>query len=227
MTGDPVTVEVTDLSGMALNGPVVDDVARALVAGLLVRAVPGAAEILLTDELADRLLPGVLPDRALRRCDSSDDMARVVEAERIARTRRLAVVDAPDAIRFRHENPENPLPLLLVLLDWCRPNRSDGGRRCSPTPPASASPSSSSATAARHRPPRPRRQGDRHRPRRARAARTLDGVALYRLRADEAVELLGAVNDANHEPDEDDPDWAEPHASITPLTTAANDLRQR
>ena len=37
------------------------------------------------------------------------------------------------------------------------------------------------------------------------------------MRPDEAAELLGAVNDANHEPDEDDPDWTEPQGSITPL----------
>jgi hypothetical protein len=33
----------------------------------------------------------------------------------------MASVEAPDAARFRHENPENPLPLLLVLLDTVPP----------------------------------------------------------------------------------------------------------
>jgi len=115
--GAAVTVEVTHLSGLALIGPIVDDVTRALVAGLLVRAVPGATEILLTAETADRLLPGLTADRAVRRVEDNDQVARVVEAERIARSRRIAGVDAPDAATFRHDNPENPLPLLLVLLD--------------------------------------------------------------------------------------------------------------
>ena len=114
---EPVTVEPTDLSGVALCGPSTDDIARALVAGLLVRAEPGAVEVLHTAALADRLLPGLGPDRAIRRVKSTDDVARAVEAERIARTRRLDAADAPDAACFREENPENPLPLLVVLLD--------------------------------------------------------------------------------------------------------------
>ncbi|MGH2466120.1 MAG: LysM peptidoglycan-binding domain-containing protein, partial [Candidatus Limnocylindrales bacterium] len=60
--GAPLTVEVTDLSGLALTGPSADPVARALLAALLVRAGPRAAELLLTDELAERLLPGLDPN---------------------------------------------------------------------------------------------------------------------------------------------------------------------
>jgi DNA-binding SARP family transcriptional activator len=216
--GAPVTVEVTDLSGVAMTGAVVDDVARALVAGLLVRAVPGATEILQTGGLADRLLPGVLDERSLRRCDSTDDMARTVEAERVARTRRLDSVDAADATSFRHDNPENPLPLLLVLLDSV-PAESHGRWSAlladaprlgitvlflddSPLATTRIELDANGTVTAL----------DSHS-----ATRTIDGAALYRLRPDEAAELLGAVNDANREPDDDDPDWAEPQGSITPL----------
>jgi DNA-binding SARP family transcriptional activator len=216
--GAPVTIEVTDLSGVAMTGVVVDDVARALVAGLLVRAVPGATEILLTDELADRILPGVLDDRSLRRCDSTDDMARTVEAERIARTRRLVSADAPDAIRFRHDNPENPLPLLVVLLNSL-PAESHGrwmalladAPRLGITviflddSPLATTRIELDAT------------GTVTILDSVSATRALDGAALYRLQPDETGELLGAVNDANRQPDEDDPDWTEPQGSITPL----------
>jgi DNA-binding SARP family transcriptional activator len=45
------------------------------------------------------------------------------------------------------------------------------------------------------------------------------------LRPDEAAELLGAASDANRESDEDDPNWAEPHGSITPLHNNGDDLQ--
>src|SRR6185437_12315627 len=70
--GRPVVVEMTELSGIALCGPGIDDITRAVVAGLLVRAGPGAAEVLLTADLAERLLPGLRPDPAIRRVETTD-----------------------------------------------------------------------------------------------------------------------------------------------------------
>ncbi|MGH9055266.1 MAG: LysM peptidoglycan-binding domain-containing protein, partial [Acidimicrobiales bacterium] len=64
--GQTVTVEITELSGVALAGPAVDDIARAVLTALVVRAGRGAAEVLLTAEVADRLLPGLGPDLAVR-----------------------------------------------------------------------------------------------------------------------------------------------------------------
>ena len=116
-SGEVVTVELTDLSGVALDGPAVDHVVRALLATLLVRAEPGAAEVLLTDDLAGRLLPGLGASRTVRRAATADQAARAVESERVARSRRFEAAGAADAAQFRVENPENPLPLLLVLLD--------------------------------------------------------------------------------------------------------------
>lgn len=115
--GETLSAEVIDLSGTALSGPAVDDVARALLTGLLVRAGPGAAEVLLTDALAGRLLPGAPSNRAIRTVPTPDGVARLVEAERIARARRLDAVGATDAGHFRRDNPEHPLPVLLVLAD--------------------------------------------------------------------------------------------------------------
>jgi DNA-binding SARP family transcriptional activator len=216
--GTPVTVEVADVSGIALTGPTVDDVARALVAGLLVRAIPGATEILLTDEVAVRLLPGLDPDRAVRRVEDAARAARVMESERIGRTRRLVSVDAPDAVAFRHDNPENPLPLLLLLLDevpaeslgrWAAlladaPRLGIAVVFLAESPLATARLDLDTAGTATLV------GGDE-------ASRSLDGVTLYRLRADEAAEMLAAVNDANHEADEDAADLTEPPGSITPL----------
>ncbi|MHB1850512.1 MAG: BTAD domain-containing putative transcriptional regulator, partial [Acidimicrobiales bacterium] len=124
--GRSVACDITDLSGVALCGPVADDVARALLCGLVVRAGPGAAEVLCTGALAGRLLPGLGPLPAIRQVTTPEDMARAVEAERIARARRLEAASAPDAKRFRAEHPENPLPLLLVLADG--PSAASAGR---------------------------------------------------------------------------------------------------
>lgn len=203
--GETVTVELTDLSGIALCGSSTDDIARALVAGLLVRADPGAVEVLLTTALADRLLPGLGPDRAIRRAKTLDDVARAVEAETIARTRRLDAADASDAPRFREENPENPLPLLVVLLDSV-PDESRGRWSAllagasrlgiavvflddSPvTTGRLAVDASRTVTDAEPHP----------------LAERLGGVQLFGLRADEAAELLGSVTDANRAADDDD-----------------------
>jgi DNA-binding SARP family transcriptional activator len=115
--GMAVTIEVTDFSGIALVGSATDDIVRALLAALLVRAGPGAAEVVLTADLFDRLLPGLGTVPAIRGVQGIDDVARIVEIETIARTRRLDAAEASDASIFRAENPENPLPLLVVFVE--------------------------------------------------------------------------------------------------------------
>ena len=225
--GVAVTIEVTELSGVALQGPPVDDVARALVAGLLVRAVPGASEVLLTDALADRLFPGLGPDRSLRRVDSLDHLARVVEAERIGRARRLASVDAPDAVRFRHDNPENPLPLLVVPIDDV-PGESRGRWAAL----LADAPRLGIAVVLLDDTPIATGRLDLDADgfvlgAVGQGATLVDGVALYRLRADEVVELLGAVNDARRDADEVDLDPAEPQGSLTALHRDDGPTRSR
>jgi DNA-binding SARP family transcriptional activator len=116
-SGTTVSIEATDLSGVAFDGAVTDEVLRALISALVVHAGPGAAEVALTASLTERLLPRLSVLRAIRETQDADGVARVVEAEAIARTRRLDAVEAPDAQTFRAQNPENPLPLLLALVE--------------------------------------------------------------------------------------------------------------
>jgi DNA-binding SARP family transcriptional activator/LysM repeat protein len=203
--GATVTVETTDLSGIALCGQATDDIARALVASLLVRAGPGAAEVFLTARLAERLLPGLGPDAAIRRAKAPDDLARAVEAEMIARTRRFDAAEARDAMSYREANPENPLPLLVVFLDEV-PDDSigrwaalvGGSSRLGISvvflghSPAAIGRLSvdASRTVTDADPPAP--------------ARHLAGARLFGLRADEAVALLDAVADSLAEEDTDD-----------------------
>ena len=203
--GATVTVETTDLSGIALCGQATDDIARALVASLLVRAGPGAFEVLLSVRLAERLLPGLGPDAAIRRAKASDDLARAVEAEMIARTRRLDAVEAIDAMSYREANPENPLPLLVVLLDDVHDDSIGrwaalvgGSARLGiavvflgDSPAAIGRLSADASRTVTHADP-------------PALAEHLAGAQLFGLRADEAVELRGAVADSLDEEDPDD-----------------------
>ncbi|MHB8434422.1 MAG: BTAD domain-containing putative transcriptional regulator, partial [Acidimicrobiales bacterium] len=213
--GRSVACDITDLSGVALCGPVADDVARALLAGLVVRAGPGAAEVLCTDVLAGRLLPRLGPLPAIRQVQTPEDLARAVEAARIARTRRLEGAGTPDAKRFRAEHPENPLPLLLVLAD--APSDATAGRWAalragapplgiaviflSDTPAASGRvvlDDTRAVTGAE-----PAALADRFR-----------GAELFGLRADEAVELLGVLADAAGAGSDSEQTGAGEHAGV-------------
>ena len=104
--GATITVEMTELSGVAFRGDAAHDIVRALLAGVLVGAAPGAAEVLMTVELADQLLPGLRPSPVLRRATSDADLARAVHAEMIGRARRLdaaGALDSPASARLTHE----------------------------------------------------------------------------------------------------------------------------
>jgi DNA-binding SARP family transcriptional activator len=203
-----ITVEINDLSGIALVGPASFDIARAIVAGLLVRAGPGAAEVILTSNLAERLLPGLVADRSVRLATTIDKAARSVQAERIARTRRLDNVGASDAASFRAANPENPHPALLVLLDelpddaigrWAA--LVDGAARLGiavlflgDTPAATGHLVTDASRTVTHIDRQP-------------VSQDLSASQLYGLRAEEAVELLAAVTESyeGEEPDDDLP----------------------
>ena len=212
-----VTIELTDLSGVALAGPGVDDVTRALVTALLVRAEPGAAEVLLTDDLAERLLPGLDPNRAIRRVATTDQAARAVESERVARSRRFEAAGAADAAQFRAENPENPLPLLLVLLDalpaeslgrWAAlvadaPRLSIAVIFLAPSPIATGQLRMDAGRRVLDAAPADRLGG-------------LLGAQLFGLRADEATEVLAAVTEAAGEGDLDEDPFAT-NATVIPL----------
>jgi DNA-binding SARP family transcriptional activator len=217
--GESVTVEITDLSGIALCGPATDDIARALVAGLVVRAGPGAAEILITASLGDRLLPGLDSDQAIRRAKTVDDLARALQSEIVARTRRLDSAEAPDARNYRAANPENPLPLLVALLDgvpadsvgrWSALLESVGRLAIAIVflgdSPAATGRLSTDAS---------RIVTDSSLPV---LIERLTGAQLFGLRGDEVVELLGAVADSHRDGGFDEVDLSvdEPIVALHP-----------
>ena len=191
-----IAVTLDDLSGLALCGPAAGDAARAVVAGLVVSAGPGQAEAFVAGETTGRLLPGV-DHPAIRRATSTDTAVRIVEAERIARTRRLDAADVADAEGFRRDNPENPLPVLLAVCDgppaetvarWAA-LAADGPRLgiaavyLGGTPAAAARVVTDEARQVTAASPGP-------------LAARLAGAELFGLSAGEAAELLGAVTDS-------------------------------
>ena len=209
LRGVPVTVELVDLCGVALEGITADDVARAMLAALVVRAGPGAAEVLCDDTVAERLFPGLPAHRTLRRAASADQVARAVESERVARIRRFDAVGAADAEQFRRENPENPLPLLFVVLDevpaeslgrWAA-LLADAARLAitvcflAPTPIATGTLRLDATRMVTDAEPAGR-------------LGALAGVGLFGLRAEEVVEVLAAVMEATDEGDLDEEDEA-------------------
>jgi DNA-binding SARP family transcriptional activator len=115
--GVAVTVELTELSGLTLEGGSADDAVRALVDALLVRAGPGAAEVLVPEALATRLLPGLGALSAVRRSATIGQAATALEAERVMRGRWLEEAGASDAKVFRTQNPEHPFPMLLAVVE--------------------------------------------------------------------------------------------------------------
>jgi DNA-binding SARP family transcriptional activator len=112
----PVRLDLTRWSGLTLTGQAAKDVARAWVAALVLAARPGDVELLTTELLAHRLLPG-LSDTAAVRCTPTNDTLLVeLSAVVIGRTRRLADAELPDAATYRQRHPEDPFPLLVTLI---------------------------------------------------------------------------------------------------------------
>ena len=124
--GVAVTVELTELSGLTLEGGSADDAVRALVDALLVRAGPGAAEVLVPEALATRLLPGLGALSAVRRSATVGQAATALEAERVMRGRWLEEAGASDAKVFRTQNPEHPFPMLLAVVEMSPQNPTSG-----------------------------------------------------------------------------------------------------
>lgn len=115
--GKSVTVMLSELAGVALHGAGADDVARAWVAALLTRCGSIAAEVLLTTDTMGRLFPGLGEVPGIRVVEGSEQVVRILEAETLARTRKLDAEDLDDVVTYRQANPAEPIPSILAVLD--------------------------------------------------------------------------------------------------------------
>ena len=119
--GQPVPLALTGWKGLGLRGPGAEPTARAWLADLLNRAGPYGAEILGPAALLDRLFPGVPALPGLRPVADVDCALRELEAETLRRTRLLDTADQPDATSYRRAHPEDPLPVLIAIIDTIAP----------------------------------------------------------------------------------------------------------
>lgn len=123
--GEPVSLTLTELGGVALTGSGADGVARAWLTAVLVRAGPLAAEILITAAARDRLLPDLPEASGLRVLPDSDALLRHLEVETVARTRQVTDTDTDidDVVAYRRAHPYEPLPTLIAVTGTVPPDQ--------------------------------------------------------------------------------------------------------
>ncbi|HZT66999.1 MAG TPA: BTAD domain-containing putative transcriptional regulator [Acidimicrobiales bacterium] len=205
-----VSLDLADLSGVALCGDAAGEVARAWATSLLSGAGPLAAEVVATATTMERLFPGVEDVAGLRSTEDTAQLTRLLEAEIVTRTRKLVATGAGDAAAYRQANPAEPLPALLVYLDALAPTDAP---RLVPTVKSCARLGIAVVFLAdvEAAPIRLRLQG-----RLVRATEPADqtgkfvGTRLFGLQAEEAVDVLRALASAEFRPtSEDNPEWTE------------------
>jgi DNA-binding SARP family transcriptional activator len=108
--GERVHLALRELAGVSIQGPGAEEIVRMLV----VRAISAHASssVLVSDEVAERLFAGAPPCGALRRVASPEALGRTLEAERLARARRVAEQLATPELEG--DDPGATAPLLVV-----------------------------------------------------------------------------------------------------------------
>jgi DNA-binding SARP family transcriptional activator len=206
-----VAVDLADLSGVALCGGAADEVARAWATALLTQAGPLAGEVVATTATMERLFPGVADLPGLRATEGTAQLIRLLESEVVARTRKLVAADTADAAAYRQANRDEPLPALLALVDQVAPA---DAARLAPTVKSSgrlgvAVVFAADADAALIRVRLDGRLVAGAEPS-DHPAFGIAGTGLFGLQADEAVDVLRALADAEFRPtSEDNPEWTE------------------
>jgi DNA-binding SARP family transcriptional activator len=206
-----LAVALADLSGVALCGGAADEVARAWAAALLTRAGPLAGEVVATTATMERLFPGVGELPGLRTAEDTAQLIRLLESEVVARTRKLVAADTGDAAAYRQANPAEPLPALLLFVDALAPTDAP---RLAPTVKSCARLGIAivllaDVEAALTRVRLDGRIVSGSEPS-DHPAFGITGTGLFGLQADEAVDVLRALADAEFRPtSEDNPEWTE------------------
>jgi DNA-binding SARP family transcriptional activator len=113
----PVLLDLTNPGAVDLIGPNVLDVVRAWCAALMTATEHGHCELLTTTSTADSLFPELAPTTMIRATSNPEALIRNAEAEILTRTRTLFEADLANAAAYREARPEDPLPLVLVIVD--------------------------------------------------------------------------------------------------------------
>jgi DNA-binding SARP family transcriptional activator len=113
----PVLLDLTKPGAVDLVGPNVLDVVRAWCAALMTATEHGSCELLTTESTANSLFPQLAPTTMIRAMSNPETLFRNVEAEILTRTRTLFEAELANAAAYRKARPEDPLPLVLVIID--------------------------------------------------------------------------------------------------------------
>ncbi len=218
--GEPISLDLSGLGGLALIGPGADDVARALLTGLLARAGPGGAEVLMTRAARSHLLPsaeGTGP-AGLTVLEDARSLARVLETEALSRSRQLDEAGVPDACTYRRAHPYEPFPALMAVLDDMA---ADEAARTGPTLASGARLGLGGLLLGHGNSEARVELGEGRKVVAARPghlSQLLDGATLFGLGAKEAAEVLAALADAEDRPGdyEDAPDNAATSPPVLP-----------
>jgi DNA-binding SARP family transcriptional activator len=113
----PVLLDLTSPGVVDLVGPKVLEVVRAWCAALMTATERGSCEILTTKPTAHSLFPDLAPTTMIQAANSPEALLRTLEAEILGRSRSLTDADLPDATAYRQARPEDPFPVILVVID--------------------------------------------------------------------------------------------------------------
>jgi DNA-binding SARP family transcriptional activator len=123
----PIVVEIAG-GGLGLDGAGAESVARALVADVVTRHLPGHLECVVEARLWPDLLAGADAFPGLRAAATIEDFVREGEVELIRRVRLLEDEELEDLAGYWEAHPGDPVPLLLLVCR--RPMASMEGRLC-------------------------------------------------------------------------------------------------
>ena len=112
----PVALGWEQYPVLSLTGQGAAAVLRALVVSALIDSCTGT-DILAVGDILDVLFPGQPTPAGVHRLETPHAVRRL-QLEVLSRSRLLADADLPDAATYRTHNPEDPLPALLVLIDY-------------------------------------------------------------------------------------------------------------
>lgn len=114
--GEPVEVDLVGLGGLALSGPGAADVARALVTALMAKGGPLVNQVVVPEATAQRLLPELGAVPGLRVVADLPAALTEAEVEILRRSRLLESEDTPDFETHRRRFPDDPLPAMIFVV---------------------------------------------------------------------------------------------------------------
>ena len=110
----PVILPWSDFPQLTLTGPGALDAARAAVATLLIQQPPTVELLVVGPVFADLFADAELPTE-IQQPPTLEAALQFLQLESINRSRQLQQAGSADAVAYRDEHPEDPLPQLILI----------------------------------------------------------------------------------------------------------------